>query len=242
MKKASAHAGAHAASAEGAEMDRRGTAEERAYDKDLHSEAAEFDEFLTINGKRYRVPYRMVREVVFSNVGKDELIDLEHAARLQYRLMLMEPVLRAKVEFAKQRISIVYNNAEAENRKEKISLEGLMDTISKEGVHLYSNPREERDFDYVQEMYNYHFEPKAIREHPPYGYSREEWARMKPEYERKAAEGRELGAEKFSQWQEEYAGKHPEVFGSRAPEKRTMAEKLFGRKKKGEKQFWFHGI
>ncbi len=222
-------------------MDRRANVSESSYEKDL-KDGTEFDEFLTINGKRYRVPYRIVREVAFSDVRKDELIDLEHAARLQYRLLLMEPVLRAKVEFAKQRITIVYNNLEAQNRKEKIGLEALLDFISKEGVHLYANPREERDFNYVSEMYGYHFEPKSIREHPPYGYSREEWLKMKPGYERSAALGRQRNLESFHAFQSSYAEEHPEVFGKAAQQKPRLMQRLFKGGKKKQKGFWFHGV
>ena len=231
-------------------MDKRENQEENAYEKELKEvqERQYSSDWITINGKQYRVPYRMVKEVTFAEVSKSELIDLEHAARLQYRLMLMEPILRAKVEYAKQRITIVYNPTDADNRKPKISLEELMDTLSKEGVRLYNNPREVHDFDYFKEMYSYHFDPPAIREHPPYGYTAKEWEKMKDEYYRKTGEAREKNWAKFREWQNSYAMEHAEALGIKPEEIKlkpaTLKEKILGRKKskKGEKGFWFHGV
>src|SRR5271155_4685102 len=103
-------------------MDRRENApHETAYQQDLKKQevAATYDDMVVENGKSFRVPYKMVRQVYFSNIKKEELIDLEHAARLQYRLLLMDSVIKAKVEFAKLKIWIVFNPKEANNRKEK---------------------------------------------------------------------------------------------------------------------------
>ncbi len=203
-----------------------------------------YDDRILIDGKSYRVPYKTVREIIFSNVRKEDLVDTEHAARLQYRIMLLDPVLRAKVEYVKQRISITYNPTDADNMKEKISLDELMDFLGKEGVYVGALQREERDVDYVKEIYSYQYNPAVIREHAPYGLTLEEWKKAKPKYiemERKAKE-RSLG--EFREFQAEYAQEYPEIFGkSTAPaKKKTFLSRIFGTKKAAEKKFWFRGV
>ena len=159
-------------------MDKREVHKASGFLEDLKKDdGKEYNDKITEDGKEYRVPYRVVKEIVFRGVSKEEMVDIEHAARLQYRLMLMDAVLRAKVEFNHGIITIVYNNPEAENRKEKISKDDLISFLAKEGVHVSAG--EERDFDYYKEMYSYQFNPPVIRERPPYGYSQEEWKRMK---------------------------------------------------------------
>ncbi len=229
-------------------MDHREDQVENAYAKELaQKEGTQHEDYVTIDGKKYRVPYTIIREVTFENVKKEEMQDPEHAARLQYRLMLLEPVVKAKVEYNKQRITIVYNPDSAKNRMEKISISGLISFFEKEGVHLKDNPRSERDFDYVNEMYEYQFNPKSIREHPPYGYTSEEWKSMKQEYIDKMNAAREKNTAKFKEWQENYAEGHTDVLAdklSKEPKKLTLKEKMFGKKSKkreNEKQFWFHG-
>ncbi|MCL5008268.1 MAG: hypothetical protein M1156_00035 [Candidatus Marsarchaeota archaeon] len=230
-------------------MDHRDGLDENAYKKELSQEQEEqYDDFVTIDGKPFRIPYKIIREVTFSGVRKDEMVSMEHAARLQYRLMLLEPVIKAKVEFTKQKITVVYNPKTAHNRKEKISLEELISFFDKEGVHLNQNPRTERDFDYYNEMYKYQFDPPSIRERPPYGYTMDEWKSMKPEYTKKMIEAREKNVAKFKEWQNSYAESNPQVLADKMPvkssSKPTLKEKLFGKKRKRrekEKQFWFHG-
>lgn len=231
-------------------MDKRENLEQNLYQKELEQELKEgskkYDDHIVIDGKQYRVPYRMVKEVVFSDVRKDEMIDMEHAARLQYRLMLQDSVLRAKVEFVKQKISVVYNPKDAENRKEKTSLEELIDFISKEGVHLYNNPREVKDFDYVKEMYGYFYDPPAVREHPPYGYTAEEWKGLKEGYKAGMKKSAETNKAEFKEWQDSYAEEHPDVLAAYIKPnpglRPNLKERLFGKKGKKEKGFWFHGV
>ncbi len=228
-------------------MDRReGVAEKGGYLKDLEESKNEpdyNDMLVEEDGNAYRVPYRKVREVVFSGISKADLIDMPHAARLQYRLMLMDSVLRAKVEFVKGTITIVYNPTSAENRKEKISLDELMDFLSKEGVRPDPKNMKEREFDYYEEIYKTQFNPKEIRDHPPYGVSREQWEKMKPEWESKVKQYNSNKLESFHEWQNEYAGEHPEIFGNQS----NVKEKgIFGgfsakKKKSQDKGFWFHG-
>ncbi|MCL5100804.1 MAG: hypothetical protein M1122_02525 [Candidatus Marsarchaeota archaeon] len=228
-------------------MDHRDNIQHDLYKKDLEESKGSKqtnNEFITLEGKSYRVPYSAIKEVTFSNVNRNELIDLEHAARLQYRLMLQDSILRAKVEFIKQTITVVYNPSSATNRKPKISFDELVKFLANEGVHVENLPREERDFDYIKEMYNYHYNPPAIREHPPYGYTAEEWRKMKADYLSKLEKMKHENTEKFVAWQKEYEAEHPEVFGEKAVStKKSAVEKLFGRKGSGkDKGFWFHGV
>ena len=69
------------------------------------------------------VPYHMVKRVTFTNISKAEMIDIPHAARLQYRLMLLEPIMKASVDFTKSKIIVTYNPDTADNNKEKMSLD-----------------------------------------------------------------------------------------------------------------------
>ncbi len=226
-------------------MDRReGVAEKGGYLKDLEESKNEptYDDMMTEeDGSAYRVPYRKVREAVFAGISKADLIDMPHAARLQYRLMLMESVLRAKVEFAKGIITIVYNPAGAANRKEKISLAELMDSLSKEGVRADPKNVREREFDYYEEIYKTQFNPKEIRDHPPYGVSREQWQKMKPEWEGKVMQYNKGKLENFHEWQNEYAAEHPEIFGGQGAGKGSTSGISAKKKKSQDKGFWFHG-
>ena len=73
-------------------MDRRENApEESGFLKDLKTDEVEYDDKVDYKGKTYRVPYKMIKEVVFSNLDQTELQDFEHSARLQYRLLLWIP-------------------------------------------------------------------------------------------------------------------------------------------------------
>ncbi len=229
-------------------MDHRETNGVNEYEKDLKNEDI-YDEYVTIDGKQFRIPYKMVKEVIISDVKKEELISIEHAGRLQYRFMLLEPVLRAKVEFTKGKITVVYNPTTARNRKEKMNLEDITKFLSNEGVHVATCPKTERDFDYFVEMYSYQFDPPSIRERPPYGYTAAEWRLMKNEYNSKMQLAKQKTRSKFAEWQSSYAEQHPDVLGEyiteKPPEKLTLTKKIFGKKKGGKKDdkgFWFHGV
>ncbi|VVB77085.1 Uncharacterised protein [uncultured archaeon] len=183
--------------------------------KDLYTKsqgASSYDEYLEDGGKRYRVPYRTIKEVIFTGVGKDELRDAEHAARLQYRLLLLEPVLKAKVDFDGQKITILYNPETAPNRFAKMSLQGLLDFLAKEGVLLDSKESKSRDVDYYREVYCYQYDPKQIRERPPYSFTLEEWQKgMKGKYVAKIKAAESKKAEKFSEWKTDFEAQHPEL-------------------------------
>ena len=235
-------------------MDHRENQDQNTYQKELEQSKKEdpnkYDDKVMIDGHPFRIPYKIIKEAVWSGVSKEEMVSMEHAARIQYRLMLLEPIIRAKIEFMKQKVTIIYNPDTAVNRKEKISMEELVKFMATEGVKLDPHKAEMRDFDYVNEMYKYQFDPPTVRERPPYGYTMEEWKKMKGEYTTKINESKVASESKFKGWQDSYAGQHPEVFGqsvvAAAPAKKpTLMQKLFGKKdgkKKDEKQFWFHGV
>ncbi|MGD0510313.1 MAG: hypothetical protein ABSA33_00585, partial [Candidatus Micrarchaeaceae archaeon] len=166
------------------------------------SDASSDSAYLTENGKQYRVPYRVIKQVIFTGLSKEELIDIPHAARLQYRLMLLDPVIKARVDFTKLKISVIYNPREADNYKEKISLDELIEFLSKQGVSVKSENTALQDYDYYKELYSYAYNPPVIRERAPYGYTKEEWQAMKPEYEKKLKESEAQKLEKFKQFQE----------------------------------------
>ncbi len=230
-------------------MDRRENApEESGFIKDLKTKEVEYDDKVEYKGKTYRVPYKMIKEVVFSNLDPEELKDIEHSARLQYRLLLLDSVVRAKVEFIWKKITVTYNPPEANNRKEKISQHQLVEFLAKEGVNVSPAHVAERDLDYFEEIYKYQFEPATIREHAPYGYSREEWKKMKPEWEKKQKEMIESKYSKFRNWQNTYLETHPDLAKEYnylpAPKKQSLIDRIKGKGKKGDKEkgFWFHGF
>lgn len=171
------------------------------------------NQYVIENGVKVRLPYKMVKQVLFTNVSRQEMVDQEHAARLQYRLLLLDPVIKAWVEFAKGRITVIYNPTGADNIREKMSFDDLIAFFEKEGIHLGRNTAEERDYDYYKEFYSYAFNPKVIREHAPYGYTDEQWKKMKPAWEKKM---RDVAAKKevsFKEYQKRYEAMHPEVYG-----------------------------
>lgn len=228
-------------------MDRRENApEESGFLKDLKTEEIEYDDKVDYKGKTYRVPYRMIKEVVFSNLDQAELQDFEHSARLQYRLLLMDSVLKAKVEFVKNRITVTYNPLESKNRKDKISRQQLADFLAKEGVYVDPEHTTERDVNYFDEIYRYQFEPETIREHAPYGYSLEEWKGMKPAWEKKRDETIKEKYDKFQNWQNTYLESHPDLakeYGYVQSKDPSIIDKVRGRKEKtNDKEHWFHGI
>lgn len=169
-----------------------------------------FSPYIIEGGKRYRMPYRTVERVVFSNLKREELVDIQHAARLQYRLMLLNPIIKAAVDFTKVRITIIYNPKTADNINEKISLEELVQILVKEGVHTDPESTTKSDYDY-KEFYSYAYNPPTIKENPPYGYTMEEWEGMKLKWERKMKKLDVKKREKFRQWQENYLNANPDI-------------------------------
>ena len=235
-------------------MDKRGDAETHTYKQELEKEKAdskEYQEYVDENGARYRVPYHMVKEIIFTGIKKEDLIDTEHSARLQYRLMLKDSILFAKVEFVARKIRVTYNPDTSDNRKEKISLQQLVDFLAKEGVHVDAQQAQQRDVDYYNEIYKYQYSPPSVREHPPYGYTLEEWRNgMKAEYETHKSEYDKAKLDKYHAFQNEYAQEHPELAAELGIKIETKKEddSLLGRalkkkkEEKDEKGFWFHGV
>ncbi|MGI0134522.1 MAG: hypothetical protein ACREBW_06160, partial [Candidatus Micrarchaeaceae archaeon] len=167
-------------------------------------EHSDEDAYVTENGQRFRVPYRMIKKVIFTDLKKEEIIDVPHAARLQYRLMLLDPVIKAIVNFNKQRITVIYNPRTADNAKEKISLEEVIEILAKQGVNVDRAHIEETDYDYYKDLYTYASLPPSIRERPPYGYTLEEWKKMKPEWTAKMQELNLEKDKKQREWQQAY--------------------------------------
>ena len=102
-------------------MDRRDIREESGFAKDLKNTGKDeyIDYTITENGKSYRIPYKMVREMVITGVDKQELKDIPHSARIQYRLLLLDSILKAKIEFIRGKVTITYNPTGAANSKDK---------------------------------------------------------------------------------------------------------------------------
>ncbi len=197
-------------------MDRRDTGPRASgYNEELEKEKGmDFDiekEYVNENGVSVRMPYRIVKRVVFTNVKKEELIDQPHAARLQYRLTMLEPVIKAYVNFLKSQIIVIYNPVGADNIKDKMSLNELVDFLAKEGVHVSAESTKEEDFDYYKNFYSYAFNPDRIREHPPYGFTMEEWKKRKPAFEKELQDQKVSKWQKFLEWQQKYKKEHPEI-------------------------------
>jgi hypothetical protein len=219
---------------------------------EVRKENAEFNQYVEEDGKKFRVPYRIIKKATFSNVSRKELIDIPHAARLQYRLMLLDPILKARVDFTRGRIIVLYNPKSSDNNKEKMSLDELVEILASQGVHIDRNGIEDIDYDYYHDFYSYAYQPSTIREHPPYAYSEDEWKAMKPEWEANKAKNEVEKLQKFRAYQQQYLIDHPEaaskiVEGWTPPpelQKTSLLGKIFGKKKgaKSDKGFWFHGI
>ncbi len=212
-------------------------------------ENEEFDAYITENGKRYRVPYRIIKKAVFSGIRKEDLIDIPHAARLQYRLMLMDQIIKATVDFTKCKITILYNPKEASNNREKISIDEIKEFLAKQGVGVNNEKAVISDFDYYRDLYTYAYTPPSIRERTPYGYTPEMWKKMKPEWEQKMKQGEVDKKVKFRNFQESYLDSNPDVVPFVEPDykpkeaKKGFFARLFGGKEeKKEKGFWFHGV
>jgi hypothetical protein len=163
------------------------------------------------NAGRYKVPYQSVKELIFANVKKEELVDAEHSARLQYRLLLLDAVIRAYVDFSLRKIFIIYNPSEAESKLEKTSRQELVAFLAEQGVHVSNDEIQENDLDYYSGIYAPQYNPPSVREHPPYGYTTEEWKKMKVDYEKRRSIWDAKNRDKFHVWQRSYAKRHPEL-------------------------------
>lgn len=217
----------------------------RATERKNEPGSENYDWFVEEEGKRYVVPYRIIKRVLFSNISQKELIDIPHAARLQYRLMLLEPVIKATVNYVKGTILVTYNNTGSGNQKEKMSQKEIIEFLGTQNVHVDPNAIDERDYDYYNEFFKHTFSPESVRETAPYGVKIEEWRKIRPEYEAKTKEAFKKKMESFHEWQDSYADEHPEILNEYVKE--GVAGKKSGlfkkRKQKGSTGgHWFHGI
>jgi hypothetical protein len=229
-------------------LDHREIQQESGFVRDLKSANKEeyIDYSIEESGKSYRIPYKMVREMTITNIDKTELKDIPHTARVQYRLLLLDAVLKAKIEFIRGKATLTYNPVGEANSKEKMSRDDVIRFFAEQGVHIDPKNIVERDVDYIEEIYKPQFDPAQIREHAPYGYTREEWKRMKPDYIKKTIEGEQKKQEKFHAWQDSYISRYPEMakeYGISAdkPKKKGLLARLTGRDR-SEKGYWFHGV
>ncbi len=224
----------------------KGAPQKSAYQEDLQATANLTDEqikaqFVMEDGNPIRVPYKMVRQVVFENVKHTgEFMDAEHAARLQYRLMLKDAVLKARVHYIRNKILVIYNPLDADNLKEKTSLEEIKAFLKVESnVEIDENAIRDEPYDYYTNFYKYAFSPPAIREHPPYGYELKEWKKMKPQWDRKVEEYSKKKKIKQEEFKRAYLADHPDLAKSMGIEIKPEEK---NKKRKSEKGFWFHGV
>lgn len=183
-------------------------------EKESHMKIDLSKEYADINGSSFRMPYRMVKKVVFSNISKADFIDQHHAARLQYRLMLLDPVIKAQVNYLKSTILVIYNPEGSDNIKDKINLNGLIEFLAKEGVHVDQNSINDTDYNYTEQMYSYYFNSPQIREHPPYTYTEAEWKKLKPQFEEAVKKQKEKKRQEFAEFQKRYKEEHPDILSS----------------------------
>ena len=188
-------------------MERRDEGES-AYFKAEEAGKEGYDDFIEEGGKRVRMPYRIVKKLEFTGINADELRDQQNAGRLQYKLMLNDAVIKASVDFAKAKITIIYNPEGAENRREKTNSRLLEEFLRNEGIGVKGAIKSERDYDYYRELYLRSFAPETIRRHAPYGWKGEEWKGERARWERKLGAMQKRKLDAFHRWQEGYAALH----------------------------------
>lgn len=193
-------------------------------------------QYIEEDGKKFRVPYRIVKRVVFPGIKKEELRDIPHSARLQYRLLLLDAVLKATVNFTRSTITVIYNPVTSDNLKEKISRQGIIDFLAKEGVNVDADIAREEDYDYVKSFYNYAFNPLPVREHTPYGYTKEQWKELKEAWREKTLQYAITNKESFKKWQEAYYNEYILGIKPEAPKKRSKIDEILGKKPNEEKK------
>ncbi len=117
------------------------------------------------------IPYDKIVHATIK-VKKAELIDIPHAARLQYRLMTNDAIIKAKVHFQKEYIELYYNPKSEENKsmQPKISLDEIIKILNDNGVHPLKNGIKEEIVDYKTTLFDKMFNPPQIREIRPHGW------------------------------------------------------------------------
>ncbi len=183
--------------------------------------------FVFEEGKKYEIPYHLIKKAVFSNLRKEDLIDVQHSARLQYRLMCLDTVIKAIVDFNELKITVIYNPADADNNGAKMDIEWLIEFLEKEGVGTHHGSIKNEDFDYYGQFYSCAFFPQPIRKSAPYGYTLDEWKKMEKSFIEKSAASRKSKSAKFKVWQDEYQ-KEKMTSEAQSKKKRSMLSDIFG--------------
>lgn len=200
--------------------------------QDAHTEGqAAASAFVTDSGVRYRMPFRMVTKTTFADLKQDELIDARHAARLQYRLMLLESVIKATVDFANLKITVIYNPAGSGNGRPETDADKMRAFLEGQGVHALPENTREEHYDYITKLYSYAYLPARTRTSAPYGYTAQEWQSMEPAYEKKSANADKKKLAKFRAWQVQYLKEHPNASPHRAANATRSILHTFGIKK-----------
>jgi hypothetical protein len=188
------------------------------------------DLFVFEEGKKYRIPYHLIKKAVFSSLKKEDLIDIPHSARLQYKLMLLDPVIKAIVDFNELKISVIYNPTEADNHGAKMNVEQLTDFLAQEGVYVNQGSTKNEDYDYYQQFYSYAYSSPRIRKSAPYSYTLEEWKKLEPSFIKKSARADRDKLAKFRSWQNQYLKEKGEA-DMQSTKKPGFLASLFGLKK-----------
>lgn len=184
------------------------TKKEKSQSPSAEGDVAYEEELIEELGKKYHVPYRIVKEAEIA-VAREQLKSFSDATKLQYDLMTLDPVLKASVNYGKARITIIYNPKGARNLRPKTDLQELLAFLGQRGIQPSSV--QERDYDYYKEFYSYAFNPPRIRTRPPYGYDPKKWEKIKEEYEKERLKREEEKRQKFRQWQAAYLERHRDV-------------------------------
>ncbi len=162
------------------------------------------DLFLLEGGKKYRIPYHVIKRAIFLDIKKEHLIDVSHSARLQYKLLLMDSVVKAVVDFNQLRITVIYNPIGADNNGAKTSVESLVKFLAQEGVHVHPGSTKDENYDYYKELYSYAFSSPSIRKSAPYSFTLKEWETLEPEFIKKSTKADRDKLAKFNEWREKY--------------------------------------
>jgi len=166
------------------------------------------DELIEELGKKYHVPYRLVKEATIKTT-KEDLKSFGDAAALQYKLLTHDAILKASVNYVTATITVIYNPRGARNLRPKTDLDELLSELHANGIKTQSVS--DRDYDYYKEFYSYAFNPPKIRDRPPYGFDAKKWDKIKDEYEKERQKHEQEKLEKFKQWQKDYYNKHKQI-------------------------------
>jgi len=166
------------------------------------------DELIEELGKKYHIPYKIVKEAVIK-VKKEDLKSFGDAAALQYKLMTDDAILKASVNYPKGTITVIFNPVGAKNLRPKTELDAILAKLAREGVAALN--AEEHDYDYYKDFYSYAFSPPKIRDRPPYGYDEKTWQKIKEDYESQRQKHEKEKLNKFRKWQAQYYQRHRDI-------------------------------